>query len=209
MPGLGGDRRLLARSRAIIECRHRTIGQRPLNAALDGLVMHTQSVSYSKERGVFPVGQQQPRPFDPARRLRSRPRYPNQPRRIFISDRQFNRLPPCCHDLQPRSCESEARVQAVMDHKALCPQCGGGGSPYNALSEGCSFRLSRSAASSLGSKEPRIVAFEQYGRGLEGPRAAQHISSPLVRPRAGASRRGPCEPSGAGRRRACRPVSNP
>src|ERR1700719_363545 len=60
-----------------------------------------------------------------------------------------------------------------------------GGSPYNALSEGCSFRLSRSAASSLGSKEPRIVAFEQYGRGLEGPRAAQHISSPLVRPRAG------------------------
>jgi hypothetical protein len=31
----------------------------------------------------------------------------------------------------------------------------------------------------------RIVAFEQYGRGLEGPRAAQHISSPLVRPRAG------------------------
>src|SRR3984893_3810776 len=63
-----------------------------------------------------------------------------------------------------------------------------GGSPYNALSEGCSFRLSRSAASSLGSKEPRIVAFEQYGRGLEGPRAAQHISSPLVRPRAVFSR---------------------
>jgi hypothetical protein len=31
----------------------------------------------------------------------------------------------------------------------------------------------------------RIVAFEQYGRGREGPRAAQHISSPLVRPRAG------------------------
>jgi hypothetical protein len=25
-------------------------------------------------------------------------------------------LPPCCHDLQPRSCESEARVQALMDH---------------------------------------------------------------------------------------------
>src|SRR6202051_191129 len=65
-----------------------------------------------------------------------------------------------------------------------------GGSPYNALSEGCSFRLSRSAASSLGSKEPRIVAFEQYGRGLEGPRAAQHISSPLVRPRPIADRPG-------------------
>jgi hypothetical protein len=116
MPRLGGDRRLLARSRAIIECRHRTIGQRPLNAALDGLMMHTQSMSDRKERGVFPVGQQHPRPLDTARRLRSRPRYRNQPRHIFISDRQFNRLPPCCHDLQPCSCESEARVQAVMDH---------------------------------------------------------------------------------------------
>jgi hypothetical protein len=25
-------------------------------------------------------------------------------------------LPPCCHDLQPCSCESEDRVQVVMDH---------------------------------------------------------------------------------------------
>src|SRR5437879_3293033 len=88
----------------------------PLNAALDGLMMHTQSMSYRKERGVSPVRQQHPCPLDPARRLRSRPRYRNQPRHIFISDRQFNRLPPCCHDLQPRPCESEARVQAVMDH---------------------------------------------------------------------------------------------
>ena len=115
-PGLGGDRRLLARSRAIIECRHRTIGHRPLNAALDGLMMHTQCMSYRKERGVFPVRQQHPRPLDPARRRRSRPRYRNQPRHIFISDRQFNRLPPCCHDLRPRSCESEARVKAIMAH---------------------------------------------------------------------------------------------
>jgi hypothetical protein len=53
---------------------------------LDGLMMHTQSMSYRKERGVFPVGQQHPRPLDPARQLRSRPRYRNQPRHIFISD---------------------------------------------------------------------------------------------------------------------------
>jgi hypothetical protein len=33
---------------------------------------------------------------------------------------------------------------------------------------GLFVRPSRSTASSLGSKEPRIVAFEQYGRGLEG-----------------------------------------
>jgi hypothetical protein len=25
-------------------------------------------------------------------------------------------LSPCCHDLQPCSCESEAKVQAIMDH---------------------------------------------------------------------------------------------
>ena len=31
------------------------------------------------------------------------------------------------------------------------------------------LRLSRSAASSLGSKEPRIVAFEQYGRERKAP----------------------------------------
>jgi hypothetical protein len=109
------DTPLLARSRAIIECRHRTIGQRPLNAALDGLMMHTQSMTYRKERGVFPVRQQHPCTLDPARRLRSRPRYRNQPRPIdnSIACRQavmtFNHL-------QPRSCESEARVQVVMDH---------------------------------------------------------------------------------------------
>jgi hypothetical protein len=40
-----------------------------VNAALDGLMMHTQSMSDRKERGVFPVGQQHPRPLDPARRL--------------------------------------------------------------------------------------------------------------------------------------------
>src|ERR1700676_5536360 len=33
---------------------------------------------------------------------------------------------------------------------------------------GLFVRRSRSTASSLGSKEPRIVAFEQYCRGLEG-----------------------------------------
>jgi hypothetical protein len=59
--GLSGDRRLLARSRAIIQCRHRTLGQRPLNAALDGLMMQTQSMSYRKERGGSPVGQQRTR----------------------------------------------------------------------------------------------------------------------------------------------------
>ncbi len=102
-PGLGlsGDCRLLARSRAIIESRHWTISQRPLNAALHRLMMHPQSATHREERWVFSAGQQNPRPLDPARRLRSRLRYRNQPRQILSSNRQLNRLPPCCHDLRP------------------------------------------------------------------------------------------------------------
>ena len=70
------------------------------------------------------------------------------------------------------------------------------------LIRGLFVRPSRSTASSLGSKEPRIVAFEQYGRGLEGPRAAQHISSPLVRPRAGRPLCSPRTPTHPGPRAA-------
>src|SRR5215470_17838967 len=100
-PGLGGDRRLLARSRTIIESRHGTISQRPRNAALHRLMMHPQSATHREKRWVFPVRQQNLRPLDPARRLRSRTRYRNQPRQILISNRQLNRLPPCRHDLPP------------------------------------------------------------------------------------------------------------
>ena len=39
-PGLSSDRRLLARPGTIVERRHCTIGQRPLSAALDRLMMH-------------------------------------------------------------------------------------------------------------------------------------------------------------------------
>ncbi len=88
-------------SRAIIESRHWTISQRPLNAALHRLMMHPQSATHREEGWVFPVSQQNPRPLDPARRLRSRLRYRKQPRQILSSNRQLNRLPPCCHDLRP------------------------------------------------------------------------------------------------------------
>ena len=51
-PSLGfrRDRRLLARSRSVIECRQRAIGQRPLDAALDRLMMDAKSLSHRKER---------------------------------------------------------------------------------------------------------------------------------------------------------------
>src|SRR5712672_1247615 len=58
-----GDRRLLARSRAIIESRHWTISQRPLNAALHRLPPKRDP---PRRRMAFPVGQQNPRPLDPA-----------------------------------------------------------------------------------------------------------------------------------------------
>ena len=111
--GLGGDRRLLARPRTIVERRHRTIGQRPLDAALDGLMMHPQSPTHRKERRVFPVGQQHPRPLDPARRLRSRAGNRAQRRQILLANRQFDRPPQPRHDLKTRFRIKAARLQAM------------------------------------------------------------------------------------------------
>ena len=106
-PGLGSDRRLLARPGTIVERRHCTIGQRPLNAALDRLMMHPQSLTHRKERGVLPVSGQHSRSLDPARRLGSRACYRNKPRQILFSDRQLNRSSPCRHDLPFSSHESK------------------------------------------------------------------------------------------------------
>jgi hypothetical protein len=99
--GRGRDRRLPTGPRPIIERRHRTIGQCPLDAALDRLMVHPNSLSHRKKGRVFPVGQQNSRPPDPARRLRPRPRNRSQSRRILLTHRQFNRLPPSRHDLDP------------------------------------------------------------------------------------------------------------
>jgi hypothetical protein len=96
--GLQRDRRFPAGARAIVECSHRAFGHGALDATLDGLMMQSERPTDRKKRRVFPIGQQYPRPFDPARRLRSRLRYRSQLRRIRISERQFNRPPPRCHD---------------------------------------------------------------------------------------------------------------
>jgi hypothetical protein len=96
--GLGGDSRLLARSRTIVERRHWTIGQRPLDTALNRLMMHPQSATHRKERGVFPVGQHHPRPLDPSRRLGSRAGNRAQRRQILLANRQFDRPPQPRHD---------------------------------------------------------------------------------------------------------------
>jgi hypothetical protein len=67
--GLGRDRRYPARPRPIIERCDRTIGQCPLDAALDGLMVHPPSLSHRKKGRVFPVGEQNSRPLNAARRL--------------------------------------------------------------------------------------------------------------------------------------------
>ena len=103
-PSLGfrRDRRLLARSRSVIECRQRAIGQRPLDAALDRLMMDPKSLPNRKERRILAVGEQHLRPLHPARRLGARPRNARQLFNLLIAHRQLDRLPPSCHDATPR-----------------------------------------------------------------------------------------------------------
>src|SRR6478672_11360089 len=111
--GLGRDRRLLAGSWQILERGHRTVGQRPLNAALNSLMVHTHSPPHRKKRRVLSVAQQHPRPLDTARRFRARARNRSQRGYILIAQRQFDCLPPSRHDLNPRFRIKEARLQAI------------------------------------------------------------------------------------------------
>ena len=90
----------LPRTRAIVERSHRAFDHGALDAALDGLMMQSKRPTNRKKRRIFSIGQQYPRALDPARRLRPRVRDRSQLRRILFSKRQFNRLPPRCHDLQ-------------------------------------------------------------------------------------------------------------
>jgi hypothetical protein len=100
--GFGGDRRLLAGPWPIVERRYRTIGQRPLNTALGGLMVHPHGPRHRKKRRVFPVGQKHSRTLDTARWFRSRARNRTQRRQIILANSQFDRLPPTRHDLNPR-----------------------------------------------------------------------------------------------------------
>ena len=101
--GLGSDRRLSTGARAIIQRSQRAFGHGALDAALDRLMMQPECPADRKKRGVFPIGQQYPRPLHPARRFSARLRYRSQLRRISFSKRQLNRPPPRCHDFSSRS----------------------------------------------------------------------------------------------------------
>ena len=112
-PGLGlrRDRRLLARSRSVVECRQRAIGQRPLDAALDRLMVHAKSLSHRKERRVLAIGKQHRGPRHPACRFRPRPRQSRQSFNLLIGHRQLNRLPPLRHDATPRSANRKRGIR--------------------------------------------------------------------------------------------------
>src|SRR5829696_1579715 len=98
--GFHRDRRLLARVTAVVQRRHGALNRRPLNAALDRLMMQSEHLAHGKKRRVLPVSQQDSRSLDPARRLSSRLRYRPQLLQIRISERQLDRPPPRCHIVQ-------------------------------------------------------------------------------------------------------------
>ena len=97
------DRRLLARSRSVVEGRQRAIGQCPLDAALDRLMVYAKFLSHGKKRRLLAIGEQHLRPLHAARRLGPRPRKSRQCFNFLSGHRQLDRSPPSCHDAAPRS----------------------------------------------------------------------------------------------------------
>ena len=63
--GLGRDRGLLARTRAVIEGDHRTIGDRTGNTARDRQTAHTQRLAHRKDRRIHPGRRAAPAPVPP------------------------------------------------------------------------------------------------------------------------------------------------
>jgi len=84
--GFKRDRWFSTGARAIVARSHRAFDHGALDAALDGLMMQSERPTDRKKRWIFPIGQQYPRSFDPARRLRLRLRYRPQLRRLLISE---------------------------------------------------------------------------------------------------------------------------
>jgi hypothetical protein len=89
-PGLGfaRDRRLPARTRAIVERSHWAFYDGAFDAALHRLMVQPKRPTDRKKRRVFSIDQQYSRPLNPARRLGPRLRYRSQFRCILVPERQ-------------------------------------------------------------------------------------------------------------------------
>jgi hypothetical protein len=87
--GLGRDDRFFARPWSILDGRQRPIGQRPLHAALNRLMVDPNSLPHRTERRILAIGQQHLRPGYPARGLRSRPRENRQSFNLLVSHRHL------------------------------------------------------------------------------------------------------------------------
>jgi hypothetical protein len=76
-------------------------------------MVRTHGPPHRKKRRVFPVGQQNPRSLDPARRFRSRAGNRAQRCQILLANCQFDRQPQPRHDLKTRFRIKAARLQAM------------------------------------------------------------------------------------------------
>src|ERR1700719_4164166 len=103
-PGFGirRDDRFFARPWSVLDCRQRPISQRPLHAALNSLMMDSNSLPHRTERRILAIRQQHLCPRYPARWLGSRPRKSLQSFNFFVGYRQSDYPPPSCHDRAPR-----------------------------------------------------------------------------------------------------------
>ena len=90
--GLRRDRGILARSRSVIEGRQRTIGQRPLDTALNRLMMDPELSAHRAKARIVPIRQQHLGSRHAARGLGPRTRKRRQCCNVFIRHRQFKRL---------------------------------------------------------------------------------------------------------------------
>jgi hypothetical protein len=103
-PGLGlrRDRWFLTGPRPIVERRKRPMGQGPLDAALDCLMVHPHGTADRKERRILAVGEQHPRPHHPAPSFCSGSGNRRQLRNVLATQCQFDRLSPSTHRSNPR-----------------------------------------------------------------------------------------------------------
>ena len=94
---LGRDDRIASRTRPIIERRDHPQFRRSLQTACHGLLRHLNRTRHGIGRRVLQIGQNDPRPFDPARRLGPRPRNLQQTLPLLRIRWQRNHPARCYH----------------------------------------------------------------------------------------------------------------